>query len=241
VGAGGRRFRFIVVNDLHHGAPECEPYFAALMRQMRTHGDIEFVLLLGDLADTGRAVDLAAIREHFRKLGVPTYPVIGNHDYATMTDRRAYEEVFPGRINYGFRHRGWQFLGLDSTQGTDYQNTRIQPATLNWLDTSLPGLDHGKPTVVFTHFPLGDGVPMRPLNAEEVLHRLSTLNLRGVFGGHHHGFTVRRHRGVDVVTNRCCSRLRNNHDQSKEEGYWLVTAANDSLVRQFIEFPPPNG
>ena len=99
-GAGLRPFQFIVVNDLHHGAPECGPFFDALIKQMRTHEDAEFVLLLGDLADTGKAVDLAAIRHHFQKLGVPLYPVIGNHDYAAKTDRRAYEEVFPGRINY---------------------------------------------------------------------------------------------------------------------------------------------
>jgi 3',5'-cyclic AMP phosphodiesterase CpdA len=239
VDASRRRVRFIVVNDLHHGAPECEPYFAALLQQMRTHEDIEFVLLLGDLADTGKAMDLAAIRDQFQKLGVPFYPVIGNHDYATMTDRRAYEEVFPGRINYWFRHCGWQFVGLDSTQGTDYQNTRIQPGTLNWLDVTLPKLDLDKPTVVFTHFPLGEGVPMRPLNADEVLHHFVAFNLQGVFGGHHHAFTERRFQGAEVVTNRCCSRLRNNHDGTKEKGYWLVTAANGRLAREFVEFPPP--
>jgi hypothetical protein len=239
-GASGRPFRFIVVNDLHHGAPECEPYFAALIRQMQTHHEVEFVLLLGDQADTGKAADLTAIRDHFQKLGVPFYAVPGNHDYLTPTDRRPYEEVLPGRINYWFEHRGWQFVGLDSTQGTDYQNTRIQAATLGWLDATLPKLDHDKPTVVFTHFPLGEGVPMRPLNADEVLRRFAGFNLKGVFGGHHHAFTERRFQGAEVVTDRCCSRLRDNHDGSKAEGYWLVTAVNDRLAREFIEFPPPN-
>jgi hypothetical protein len=31
-------FRFIVVNDLHHGSRECDPFFASLVRQMRSHG-----------------------------------------------------------------------------------------------------------------------------------------------------------------------------------------------------------
>ena len=238
-GAGLRPFQFVVVNDLHHAGRECEPFFAALISQMRTHPDLEFVLLLGDLADTGKAVDLAAIRHHFQKLGVPLYPVIGNHDYATKTDRRAYEEVFPGRINYRFRRRGWQFVGLDTTQGTDYQNTRIQAATLAWLDATLPQVDHDTPTVIFTHFPLGEGVSMRPLNAGEVLQRFAGFNLKGVFGGHYHAFTARRFEDAEVVTNRCCSRLRDNHDGTKPEGYWLVTAADGRLAREFIEFPPP--
>jgi 3',5'-cyclic AMP phosphodiesterase CpdA len=239
VKAGGRPFHFIVVNDLHHGAPECDPFFAALVRQMKTHAGVEFALLLGDLADTGKAVDLEAVRDHFEKLGVPAYPVPGNHDYASPTDRSAYERTFPGRINYEFGHRGWQFIGLDTTQGTDYQNTRIPPATLNWLDATLPKLDRRKPTVLFTHFPLGEGVPMRPLNAAEVLARFDGFNLRGVFGGHHHAFTVRKLGNAEVVTNRCCSRLRDNHDGTKEKGYWLVTASHGALTREFVLFAGP--
>jgi 3',5'-cyclic AMP phosphodiesterase CpdA len=237
--AGPPRFHFIVVNDLHRATPECNPYFTALIGQMKTHRGVELVLAVGDLADDGRRENLVAIREAFGGLDVPLYPVIGNHDYATATDRSAYEEVFPGRINYRFEHRGWQFLGLDSTQGTDYQDTRIPLATLDWLDATLSKLDRRQPMVVFTHFPLGEGVPMRPVNAGQVLERFAGFNLKGVFGGHHHAFTVRTFGNIELVTNRCCSRLRNNHDGTKEKGYWLVTAGEDRLTREFIEFKPP--
>jgi 3',5'-cyclic AMP phosphodiesterase CpdA len=237
--AGDLRFSFIVVNDLHHATPECDPYFAALVRQMKTHRGVELVLVAGDLADDGKRANLEAVRDAFRGLGVPFYPVIGNHDYEPPADRRAYEEVFPGRINYEFEHQGWQFIGLDSTQGTDYQGTRIPRATLGWLEAALPKLDGRKPTVVFTHFPLGEGAPMRPLNAAEVLQRFAGFNLQGGFGGHHHGLTVRACGSAEVVTNRCCSRLRNNHDGSKEKGYWLVTAEAGRLTREFVEFKPP--
>jgi hypothetical protein len=237
--AAGRTFQFIVVNDLHRASPQCAPYFAALIEQMRGHGGVGFVLLVGDLADDGKAENLVAVRDDFRRLGVPLHPVAGNHDYVTGTDRRAYEEVFPNRINYRFAHQGWEFIGLDSTQGTDYQDTKIPAATLAWLDATLPGLDRKRPTVIFTHFPLGEGVPMRPLNADEVLRRFEDFELRGVFDGHHHAFTLRRFQEADVVTNRCCSRLRGNHDGTKEKGYWLVTAGRGGLTREFVEFKPP--
>ncbi len=239
--ADRRPFRFVVVNDLHHAAPECDPFFAALIAQMRTHAGVEFALVLGDLADSGKPADLEAVRDHLRNLGVPFYPVPGNHDYVAPNDRRAYEEIFPDRINYWFRHRGWQFVGLDSTQGTDYQNTRIPAATLAWLDTNLPLLDPHAPTVVFTHFPLGEGVPMRPLNADEALARLGRLNLQAVLGGHYHAFTERRFQGATVVTGRCCSRLRGNHDGTKLKGYWLAAASEGKLTLEFVPFPPAEG
>lgn len=232
----GTPFRFIAVNDLHHASAECDPWFEALIRQMRSHADAEFALLLGDLADDAVPASHVAVRDHFRQLKKPTYAQIGNHDYKTDTDRRTYEEVFPAQLNYWFEHRGWQFVGIDSTEGTHYDKTRIQDTTLKWLDTTLPKMRKERPTVLFTHFPLATGVKMVPLNADAVLERFREYNLRGVFGGHHHGYTENKVRGTDVVTNRCCSRVRGNHDGTKEKGYWMVTAADGTLERAFVEF-----
>jgi hypothetical protein len=109
------------------------------------------------------------------------YPVIGNHDYLTQTNRKAYVETFPLRMNYYFRHRGWQFVGLDTTDGLRYEKTEIQPATFEWLDDYLPRLNPRKPTVVLTHFPLGPGVNYRPANADALLERFREFNLQAVF------------------------------------------------------------
>ena len=53
------------------------------------------------------------------------YPVIGNHDYVTQNNRKAYLEAFPLRLNYYFHHHGWQFIGLDTTEGLRYEKTTI--------------------------------------------------------------------------------------------------------------------
>jgi len=232
----GRRFRFIVVNDLHHASAACDPWFAALVRQMKTHARIDFTLVLGDLADTAEPASHAAIRDHFSALGHPYFVQIGNHDHRSAWDRSSYEQTFPGRLNYQFDHAGWQFLGLDSTEGTQADRTQVQPATLGWLDDRLRRLDRRRPTVVFTHFPMGAGVKMAPLNSEAVLNRFRDFNLQGVFSGHYHAYTLRQSGAADILTNRCCSRIRGNHDQSREKGYWLMTAEAGRVTREFVEF-----
>ncbi len=234
--AGESSFQFIAVNDLHHDSPECDPWFEALVRDMKKHSDSDFALVLGDLTDRGQNQNLGAIRDHLQQLTKPVHVQIGNHDYLTPSDRSAYEKNFPNQLNYAFTHKGWQFVGIDSTQGQDYSNTKIQPPTFHWLDRELPRLDKRRPTVLFTHFPLAPTAPMVPTNAEAVLNRFLEFNLKGVYSGHHHGFTLNVVRGVDVLTNRCCSRLRNNHDGSKEKGYWLISATPTSLSRSFVEF-----
>jgi hypothetical protein len=190
------------------------------------------------LTEHGQLEHLGAVRDIFDRLDVPTHVVIGNHDYGPGDDRRAYDKVFPGRINYGFRHRDWQFVGLDTSDGLRYEKTRIHAATLHWVDRHLHQLALDQPTVIFTHFPMGDGVTYRPLNADALLQRFLPCNLQAVYCGHFHGFTEKHIRGAAVTTNQCCALKRGNHDNTTAKGFFLCTAANGRVTRELIEVPP---
>jgi hypothetical protein len=260
-GAGGT-FRFLVVNDLHYMTPECGRWLEGVMRQMRAEEGVELCLVAGDLCEYGTAAELGGVRDVLKTLGLPVYTVIGNHDYTApapadrrrrgprlaaprfvlreplgsqpMADRRYYERFFPKQLNYWFEHRGWQFIGLDTTQGLRYQNTRIQDPTFAWVRRQLAKWDPRKPTVVFTHFPLGPSVTYRPQNADALLDLLRPLNLRAVFCGHWHGFTERRVGNVILTTNRCCALKRGNHDGTRQKGYFVCTARDGQISRQFV-------
>ena len=234
----GDNFSFIVVNDLHFKEEACGPWFERIVATMKTSApDAEFCLLGGDLANDGTRDQLAGAHEVFKKLGLPLYATPGNHDYLTDSDRKAYDEFFAGQLNQTFIHRGWQILGLDSSDGTRYQNIKIQPPTLQWLDENLPKLDKAKPTLVWTHFPLGAGVTYRPTNADALLERFFDFNLQAVFSGHWHGFTEKTVRGATLTTNRCCSRVRANHDKTPQKGWFVCDAKDGKITRRFVEIP----
>jgi len=229
-------FSFLVVNDLHSLNDKCKPWFEKVAKQMGGHAEApELLLIGGDLAEDGTATQLGAVKEIFAGLKLPTYVVPGNHDFAKGDDRKAYDDLFPDRLNYAFDHKGCQFVGLDTTEGTKYQNTTIAATTLKWLDAKLPKLDKKKPLVVLTHFPLGEGVRMRPKNADEVLKRFTGYNLRATYGGHYHAFTEKKAGDAVLVTNRCCAFSKGNHDGTKEKGYFIVTAKDGKLDRKFVE------
>ncbi len=230
-------FRFIAVNDTHCMSPECVQYLTGAVKQMQADNP-EFCLHAGDLTEKGERENLERVKAIFRALPGEMYPVLGNHDYLTQTDRRAYTQTFPMRVNFYFRHRGWQFVGLDTTDGLRYEKTEIQPATFEWLRDYLPRLNPRRPTVLFTHFPLGDGVNYRPRNADALLERFRDFNLQAVFNGHYHSLTERRHRDVLVTTNRCCALKRNNHDNSKQKGYFVCEAKDGRISRRFVEYKP---
>ena len=231
-------FSFLAVSDLHYQGDACRPWLERAFRQMRSEPEEpEFCLVLGDLTDAGTREQLAGVRSLLEDLGRPIYPVIGNHDFHPDDGPHHYRRAFPGRINYQFEHRDWLFVGLDTCEGLPYEDTSVQPPTLDWLDRTLPHLDPAAPMVVFTHFPLGPGVPMRPLNADEVLRRFARHNLKAVLSGHFHGLTERRAGETLLVTGRCCSAARDNHDGSHEKGYLLCTAYGSRLRYRFRSVP----
>ena len=237
-------FRFIAANDLHYDTGHCREWFTAMAAQMKASApDAAFLLLCGDLANTGQKASLTAVKEIFSELGMPLHAVPGNHDITDGDESRAnYDEVFPGKLNYRFEHDGWQFVGLDTTMGTKWDKTTISDTTLAWLDAEIPKLDAVKPTICFTHFPLGEKVTHTPLNASAVVERLVKLNLCGVFSGHWHGASETTAGHGIMTTNRCCARVRGNHDKSPLKGWFVCEAtAAGTLVRKFVEFTAPEG
>lgn len=237
-GRGGA-FRFVVINDTHFQSPRCPEWFGRVTASIHRHEPRpELCLVVGDLAEHGTREQLGAMRDVLGSIGIEFHAVIGNHDYTSATDRSAWDHLFPGSINYHFRHRGWRFIGLDSSDGTKWRDTAIQPATLSWLDAHLSKWNPADPTVLFTHFPLGGLVPTRPLNADDLLERFAGFNLVSVFNGHFHAFTERKAGSTTFTTNQCCAISRANHDRSKEKGYFLCTASEGRIERQFIEVTP---
>jgi 3',5'-cyclic AMP phosphodiesterase CpdA len=228
-------FHFAVLNDLHVVDDACGAWLAGVLAGVKTRPEKpQFVLVAGDLTENGTEAQLSIARRVLDGCGLPYHVTIGNHDYLTQKDRAPYDRLFPHGLNVRFDHRGWQFLGLDSSEGQKYQKTSVQPAALKWLEEEVGRLDRERPTVLFTHFPMGPLTPMRPINAAAVLERLDGVRLTAAFCGHFHGFTERRHGKTVITTNRCCSLKRNNHDQTPEKGYFLCRAAGELLERIFV-------
>jgi len=235
----GESFRFIVVNDLHYITDECGQWLERMIRQMKSHGEIDFCIVAGDMTEHGKPEHHGTVREILNGLKLPVHVVIGNHDYLAVTsDRAPYDKTYPESLNYAFVHRGWQFIGLDTSEGLKFENTSVPQHTLRWVDERIGKLDKERPTIIFTHFPMGPGVKYRPLNADALLERFKPLNLQAIFCGHYHAFTETKFSKTIVTTNRCCALKRGNHDGTKEKGYFVCTARDGKVTREFVELAP---
>jgi 3',5'-cyclic AMP phosphodiesterase CpdA len=248
-------FRFAVLNDLHYTDPEDRPWLEGIINQVNQTGagggdKIELCLILGDLAELGTEEELAAAKQILSQLKMPWHVVPGNHDGPPGRDPgapgdgsanlTAYEKFFPNQRNYMFEHKGWQFVALDTTDGSGWQNVTARPETLAFAKSAASKLDKNRPTIIFTHFPIGTGVPYTITNGPELLALFRGQKIPVIFSGHYHGQTSVTQGGIELITNRCCSMRREIHDGQTSRGYFLCRTTPDAKVeREFIEFKGP--
>ncbi len=231
---GGKSFKFIVANDLHSQDKKCPPFFEKVAKSM-VEQKPDFIVIAGDLAENGTSEQLGVVKEIFMATKIPLNVVPGNHDFTKEDSLKPYNDLFPEQRNYTFTTESWQFLFLDTTQQQKHTNTEIHKDTFEFVETTIKKLDKKKPTVVCTHFPLGEKINMRPKNAEDLLKLFAEVNLKAVYSGHYHSQTEVKKGDTILTTNRCCAFSKGNHDGTKEKGYFVVTMKEGALKREFVE------
>jgi calcineurin-like phosphoesterase family protein len=227
---------FLTANDLHYIDEVDQPFFQKMVELVKQHLPKSGMLFaLGDLVETADAKSHAAMRDIFKATGLEMKVVCGNHDWETDTDRKVFDATWPNSHNYTFDAGGWQFVAVDSSDGTQWQNTSVPKSTLDWVDESLPKLDKKRPMIVLTHFPMGEKVTYRPKNAQSLLDRFREHNLRAVLCGHYHGYTERNVGQTLITTGKCCAYRRTNHDNTVDKGFYHWQTRDGKATCQFIE------
>jgi hypothetical protein len=240
------RFRFVVLNDLHIDSDDLGVSRAQISRavdEINTFaGQIAFVIVAGDLAQSGTAAalqtELQAAKDELDRLTVPYHVTIGNHDVTTTGDDTAFGALF-GATSYRFEHDGMHFLALRTAQ--TQTSTTIPLEALDSLTVQLTAIDPAQPLVVFAHHPLGPLSPLRATNASAFYSRVDGHNLKAVLAGHFHGVFEEQRNGAWYCTSSAMAAHRANHDDTHEKGYRLVTVQPDwSLASRFyaVGLPP---
>ena len=215
------------------------------------NSNLAFAVHLGDFIDKARENFDAPLRI-WRSLKIPTYCVLGNHDFSVEQEWRA---SIPGILGlreryYSFQYRGWSFIVLDGNdlstyawpkgsenlnQGITLHQTRytdapkwnggISDQQLAWLDTQLTRADQENlPVALICHFPVYPPNEHNLWNAEQVICFLDKHRcVRLWLNGHNHDGNYAERCGVHYLT------LKGMVD-TPHNSYATLVFSNDKIV-----------
>ncbi len=212
-----------------------------------------------------RSVELYAMyKEAEKRLEMPVYRVMGNHDVyglfresgVSVSDPNFGKRLFEaemGRRHYSFAHKGWRFIVLDSIGITpERQYTGIIDAEqLIWLRNELESVGKRAPIVVISHMPLFTAYmqygsltkvltkdALVVMNAPEVAAMLEDYNVKAVLQGHLHiREVIDNGKGCKFITSGAvCGNWWRGPRDGHPEGFARIKISGDTLHWQYFTY-----
>ena len=225
-------FTFALLTDTHISTSNPKPMedLQRSIADINRNPDIEFVVVTGDLTESGDRASIQAIKDALDQLRVPYYAASGNHE-TTWSESGVmdFTRIF-GDSRFAFAHAGAYFIGFNSGPVIRMADGHVAPQDIAWLKHNLDSVSaagSSTPIFVFTHYPLRNGDVD---NWYEVTDVLREYNVQCVMGGHYHRNLVFDCDGITDVLNR--SNLRGNDTIN---GYSIISVT-DSI--RFYERTP---
>lgn len=220
-------FSFALLTDLHISTSNPNPMedLQRSIADINQNPNIEFVVVTGDLTESGDRASIEAVKAALDGLQVPFYAASGNHE-TTWSESGVmdFTRVF-GDSRFAFSHAGAYFIGFNSGPVIRMADGHVAPQDIAWLKHKLdsvthstPDTRHPTPIFVFTHYPLRNGDVD---NWYEVTDVLREHNVQCVMGGHYHRNLMFDCDGIADVLNR--SNLRGNDTIN---GYSIITVSD---------------
>lgn len=194
--------KFVHVTDPHlvppgerlWGLDPCARLDACLTDIETWHGDADFCVISGDLADRGDLAAYTWLRERLARFPLKTFLMVGNHD-----DREGFRQAFPGApadangfIQGTHVTAHGTVLFLDTLKGGGVAEGAYCAQRRDWLADALASTGE-KPVFIFMHHPPFDiGLPyMDRLKLDDPEAFTATLAaspaaIRHLFFGHVH-------------------------------------------------------
>lgn len=210
--------RFAILSDIHHtpgGATEEQ--LKDVINDINTLMP-DFVIVSGDLTNTGSDAELKGVKEHLEQLKVPVYAIPGNHENNWSESAGHTFNALWGADRFVFEKGGYVFMGINTGPYMRMGDGHVKNQDLGWMREELSNRMHdGKDLIFIAHYPLQEGLD----RWMEVLSLLSAYDCKLAICGHGHKLEILKFGQINGLMAR--SLVYRNDTQP---GYTLVEATN---------------
>jgi outer membrane protein assembly factor BamB/predicted phosphodiesterase len=217
-------FRFALFTDLHISASNPVPAedLRDAVADVNSLQGIDFVIISGDISESGDAQSLQSAKAILANLRMPYYITAGNHETKwSESGATDFSRIF-GNDKFSFFHKGCQFIGFLTGPIIKMGDGHIAPQDIDWVKAELEKTGKNTPVFVVTHYPLLDGDVDNWYDMTDVLRR---FNVQAVLNGHYHRNVLLDYDGIPGIVNR--STLR---EKDKTGGYSIYSISDSIRV-----------
>lgn len=213
--------RFAWLSDTHVGSTNAAEDLSRSIKDINTFSDINFVILSGDITQSGKTSDLKLAKSILDSLKMPYFIIPGNHDTKWSESGAT---IFPriwGDDRFVFENSGILFIGLHEGPLMRMADGHFAPEDLRWLDKVIDGIkERTQPIIFVTHYPVDNQID----NWYELIERAQKLNTQAILVGHGHSNRTLNFEGIPGIMGR--SNLRAGKAVG---GYNIVDIKNDTV------------
>lgn len=219
--ASDSTIEFAWLSDTHVGVTTGAADLSLAVRDINSMKTLDFVIVSGDITETGKSADLELAKAILDSLNIPYHIIPGNHDTKwSESGATKFPELW-GSDKFNFEFRGMRFIGMHQGPIMRMADGHFSPEDLRWLDSQLAELKNkNQPLIFITHYPIDSSVD----NWYEFFDRVKKYNTVAVLFGHGHRNNSYDLEGIAGVMGR--SSLRRNE---KRGGFNIVRIDSDSL------------
>lgn len=157
----------------------------------------DFVVVTGDLTNTGSNAELISVKNAFDKLNKPLLIIPGNHETNWSESAGMLFNQLWGNDRFLFRKNGFLLVGFNTGPFMKMGDGHVKQEDLQWLRNTLKS-SHGETLVAFSHYPVADGLD----NWTDVAGILKAHNCLISFCGHGHKLSLLNFDGIPGIMGR---------------------------------------
>jgi len=183
---------------------------------------LDFVVVTGDLTNTGSNEELYAVDKALKELRNKIYVIPGNHETNwSETAGLKFNEIWKSD-GFSFSSKNFNFIGLNTGPYMRMGDGMVKNEDVLWLNEKIKQFNQtDKNLIAFTHYPLDDGLDNWP----EITQILKNGHCKLVFCGHGHKLKIFNFNGIPGIMGRA---LFMKNEESP--GYQIVEIRNDSVL-----------
>jgi outer membrane protein assembly factor BamB/predicted phosphohydrolase len=216
-----QKLTFAMLTDLHVNPRSASDTALHQVVDEINQAQFDFVVVSGDISNTGSNAELEAVKNALSQLNKPCYVIPGNHETNWSESAGLQFNRLFGNDRFLFRKNGFIMVGMNTGPFMKMGDGLVKQEDLQWLSRELKKNKTGKEILIaFAHYPLAEGLS----NWDRVTEILKKNNCILSFCGHGHRLALMNFDGIPGIMGRAMM-MKN----SKLPGYNIVEIRNDSV------------